>query len=146
MAQRETAARVKRYLERRIAWFEELLADLDACVESPPETDWEAWLGRQQRRTEEMEDLAREHVGLLREWRASAEESPEQRQEVRMLAERAETTQGRILEAYTRACHNAAQRMEAGEAELAALRKGHELLGRYRAEGGPEHDFLDRKA
>lgn len=146
MTDYDTANRVLRYLERRIAWFEKILRDVNTLDLDTSDPAWDYWIDSQQQRSSEMEQLAQEHEALLNEWQGTDSASASERQTVRRFAERAERLQNEVLHYYAQTQLALDARMDADRDRAAALRKGKQLLDKYRPGNTDLHDFLDRRA
>lgn len=137
------AARVMRYLGRRIGWLERMASDLAAAEEHLEGPGLELALDRQARLMREGEQLDREHDVLLREWQA-ADAPEEARRAVRELADAADALRRKV---QTLAFSLAAAADAAGDRqtdERRTAKRGRAMLRGYRP--GGEEGFFERKA
>ena len=139
------AARVKDYLARQIAWTELVLEELGHLDQDLAGKELDVLLDRQSRHEKEMEGLAREYHGLQQEW-AQAEVRREERSEVRALSKRAQELAAALRRRYDEAVEMAEAALVESSGQRRALRRGRDMLGKYRPglEEGP--GFIDKKA
>lgn len=137
--------RMKNFFSRQIAWYEQVLAELQGIEDDLKQADLTALTEHESQRAKSREQLEREFRALHREWEA-AEAIPEQGcQEVQALADRAESLARRLAEAYDEAAQLAHVNRATASEYLRDLRKGRELLSHYRAGDAPKAEFLDKK-
>lgn len=124
--------RVKDYFRRQIASFEEILADLERLDEDLQRPDAaqhiELCLGHD-RRTAALE---REFAALAREWRQAVDLPNADRADIRALAQTAQALAENVCAAYQRGIELTTSRSDAVKADLGDLRRGRDLLERYR--------------
>ena len=142
----DLVARVTNYLERHIAWFEECLAALDRLAEDLADDRIEAVAAAQADRNARGEHLMREHRGLLAEWERCDEVPSEAQRAVRRLADRAEKCKEALSTRYEEAAGLLAQETTGREEAIKALRRGRQMVTRYRPADAPAANFIDRKA
>jgi small-conductance mechanosensitive channel len=146
MAESEIAARVTRYLARQIEWLETGLRLLDHFEEHLEDAALDRFADEQRRREVELGHLAREHQGLLREWREAQDVTEAERANVNRLAERARGLTGQLIARHERAQVLVSQRLAGRDAALGTLERGRELLERYRPGGEESSWMLDKRA
>lgn len=138
--------RVKSYLVRHIAWLEEALRDLDRLDEDLAQGAFDAVAEREARRAPEGAHLAREHRGLLREWQASQGIPSEARESVRILAQKAEVLTARLLARYEESAVRLQREMSEHTETINALRRGRDMLVKYRPGDLGNAGLIDKKA
>lgn len=124
--------RVKDYFRRQIASFEEILANLERLDEDlhRPDAEQRSELPlRHDRRTAALE---REFEALAREWRQAADLEKADRADIRALAQTAQALADNVCAAYQRGIELTTTRSAAVKADLGDLRRGRDLLERYR--------------
>jgi ABC-type transporter Mla subunit MlaD len=145
---RDTVAeRVKDYFTRQIAWFESLLAELDAALAAAAADPELRNLA--QTHAAHVEATARfedEFRSLVAAWRTATDVSQAQRDEIRLLARRAEALAARLGEAYQRAMKLVDTRAERVRETLHELARGHDLLRKYHQGHSPDAWFIDKRA
>jgi hypothetical protein len=138
------ADRVCDYLKRRTAWSEHLREELDAFKDFSSD-DLVVMIVRQSDNEAQSTHLAREHRGLLDEWQR-AEDVPESvRIRVRKLADRAEAVTRELLECYEQTQERIQTELAGEQEALNALRRGKDLLTRYRPKNDEDPGFIDKR-
>ena len=137
--------RVQDYFRRQIACFEEILADLERLEHDlgGPDAPQRIQLRLpHERRTAALE---REFTALAREWRQAAELPKPDRADIRALAQTAQALAEEVCAAYQRGIELATTRSAEVKADLGDLRRGRDVLQRYRT---TQFDvaFFDRRA
>jgi len=138
--------RVTNYLVRHIAWLKETLRDLERLEEDLAAEAYDAVAEREARRASQSAHLAREHRGLLREWQAAGDIPPEAREAVRKLAQEAELLTARLRARYLEGAPRVQREMFTHQEALNALRRGRDMLGKYRPGDLGNAGLIDKKA
>jgi len=124
--------RVKDYFRRQIAWFEEILADLERLEEDLDGPDAAQRIELRLRHDRRTAALEREFTALAREWRQAAELPKADRADIRALARTAQALAENVCAAYQRGIELTTTRSAAVKGDLGDLRRGRDVLERYR--------------
>jgi hypothetical protein len=139
------AERISDYFGRQIALYKRMLAEQDqlaALLDASELDDAERLASAHARESAELEQ---EFNALLREWKSNTH-SLEDYAPVRALAGEAADLAGRLEEFVTVAAGNARQRREAVKREWEAIRRGQNVIDRYRTIDTSEPDRVDKRA
>jgi len=138
--------RVRAAMERQIAWMKTALRDLEGLESCGNEAALEQLVATQKIREKELADLMREQQAMLTEWRAAHALPAEEREKIRRLAAEAEKLAGRLRRRYDEAVAWAdAEKKQCSEA-LQSVRRGRDMLTRYRPGMDEAPGFIDRNA
>ena len=140
------ASRFLDYLERQIAWLDAMLAELASLDSEVDSADLDSLIARQQAFSKRAQTLAHEFKALQREWAGAHSLPADERVAVRALARRAQERVGQVREANGRLLVRIEARAADVKKELGEVRKGQEMLRKYRPRGGSSGSFVDRKA
>ncbi len=138
--------RMRDHLARQIAWYEQLLSELEALDADIVRMEPSEIEERQRIRINGTHILEEEFAILQREWQADARLSPSERHIMRELAQRAEGLATKLIEAHEAAIAAVGEKMETMQRAWNGIRQGQDLLRRYHA--GPDDAAIriDRKA
>lgn len=137
--------RITDYFARQIALYKQMLAEQDqilALLNAGELEDAEKLASSHAR---ESAALEQEFNALLREWKSSAR-SELATATIRALAGEATALAARLEEFVSIAAGNARDRREAVKREWEAIRRGQNVLDRYRTMDNSEPDRVDRHA
>jgi len=137
--------RISDYFARQIALYRQMLAEQDhilALLNAGELEDAEKVASAHAR---ESAALEQEFNILMREWKSAAR-SDAATAPVRALASEAATLAARLEEFVNVAAGNARERREAVKREWEAIRRGQNVLDRYRIMDTGEPDRIDRNA
>lgn len=137
--------RISDYFTRQIAMYKQMLAEQDqilALLNAGELEDAEKMAAAHAR---ESAVLEQEFHALLREWKSTAH-SPDEYAPVRALAAEAASLAGRLEEFVSVAAGNARERREAVRREWEAIRRGQNVIDRYRTIDTSESDRIDQRA
>ncbi len=138
--------RVRAAMERQIAWMETALRDLEGLESGGNEAALEHLAATQKTREKQLADLLREQRTLLAEWRAAQGIPAEERERMRRLAAGAEKLAGRLRRRYDEAVAWAdAEKKHCAEA-MQSVRRGRDMITRYRPGIDEPPGFIDRNA
>lgn len=138
--------RITDFLQRQIAWAEQVLRELDAFCALPDDADLDEEEARQVRRERETRAMTREYNGLVHEWQAATDIDGETRAEITALSARAQALLGEVRRGYARA-GEAAARMKGRNRQAANdLRRGRRSVNIYRPGLSPAPGFIDKEA
>jgi len=138
--------RVKDHFARQIAWFEELLRDLDRLDEDLDAPDASDRIEGRLHHVKPTAALEREFAALARDWREAEGLAERDRAEVRALAKRARALAEQVCAAYDRGLDRVAAKSSCVQGSLGELRRGREVVGRYRGSTGLDAAFFDKRA
>ncbi|NUM54864.1 MAG: hypothetical protein HUU46_14555 [Candidatus Hydrogenedentes bacterium] len=137
--------RISDYFARQIALYKQMLAEQDqilALLNAGELEDAEKLASAHAR---ESAALEQEFHALLREWNSKLH-GAEEYAPVRALAAEAARLAGRLEEFVTVAAGNARERREAVKREWEAIRRGQNVIDRYRTIDPSEFDRIDKRA
>ncbi len=141
----ELTRRMRNYFQRQIAWFNQMLDELQQVEEAVDDSELEAYAARQQAHSQTMATLAREFELLQREWGSATDLSEDERAEIRALATEAE----KLSVEMAKRCNNAAAALQDRLKELRVtideLSRGRGMMRKYSADD-PGADYFDREA
>lgn len=137
--------RISNYFERQIALYKQMLAEQDHILALLNAGELENAETLASAHARESAVLEQEFNALLREWK-SIERSGDTYAPVRALATEAATLAGRLEEFVTIAAGNARDRREAVKREWEAIRRGQNVIDRYRTIDRSEPDRIDKRA
>jgi hypothetical protein len=138
--------RMRDYFNRQIACYETLIAELDALSEDWSAEDVERVAEQQACHARTSSDLENEFWALLPEWQRATETTPAERDEVRALAQRAESRAERLAQANARAEAIAGRHLDALKASRNVVARGRDMLGKYRGTTDDASGRFDSKA
>ena len=139
-------SRMERCIRRSVAWYEKLLNEYASLGEETTPEEFEALRVRHAEEVRVTVTLEREFSALLKEWRAAPDLSEEEREQVRALGGRAASLAEEVAAQTNRLSGLLGSHLKTMRASLGRARKGHALIGRYRAGDMPQADLLDRRA
>lgn len=137
--------RISDYFVRQIALYKQMIAEQDqilALLNAGELEDAEKVASAHAR---ESAALEQEFSSLMREWKSTVR-SDAAAAPVRALANEAATLAARLQEFVSIAAGNARERREAVKREWEAIRRGQNVLDRYRIIDTSEPDRIDRNA
>lgn len=146
MLDADVAARVKKHLGRHVEWLEEGIRAAQTASDTMSEEDLEALLAAQAKRNAELTHLWREQAGLLREWRVARNAGQEDRTEVRRMADHAQQLTEELRALQENLITALSLRLLNRQDAIHSLRRGRDLLGKYRPGGEDTSGFLDKRA
>lgn len=139
-------ARVKDFFRRQIAWFEQVLSDLERLEEDLHEAAPEELAAQTVRHAQGMARFEREFQDLTSEWRLASGVAASDRAAIRALARRVETLIADLGRAHDRATELIGERAGEIERALNETRKGQVMLRKYYAGDRAYPGFIDKKA
>ncbi len=142
----DLTARVKDHLRRQRIWCEESLAELDRLLAGLSGETAEEFAARQNEREALLIHLTREHRGLLHEWRQAGHIEEAERAAVRALWGQIETLNEQLRLRYEEAVRSVDRELGANAAAANGLRRGRNMMGKYRPGDTDEPGFIDTKA
>jgi hypothetical protein len=136
---------VRDYLARQIAWFEQVLADLEDVGPNLDEAQLTAVQAAHAAHVQQMARFETECRRLLESWHNATGISEANRAAVRALAQRAERLAEQTRAAYERALQVVAADADRVKGALRVVARGRDLLGKYYPAGSLEAHFIDKK-
>lgn len=124
--------RVKHLLQREILWMEESIAEVDRMLAGLSRETVEDFSTPQLEREAQLAHLAREHAGLLHEWRRALNIPEEGRQAVRALNEQTEHLREQLQARYEKAAECVTREMGMNKTTQDTLQRGLKGVGKYR--------------
>jgi len=140
------AYRLEDYFRRQQAWFHEALAGLDEYENTAKGGQLDGLVRERLSNEKKTRALGEEFESLSREWHNTEDVPEADRERIRQLA--AET--GELAEALKAKLENTSLALSTQSNELLTafedVRKGRDMLKKYKAGGGDAPSFMDRKA
>ncbi len=137
---------MKDYFTRQTAWFEQMLSDLETLEKDLNDPELEKVDEQRRIHTEKTENLAGEFQALYAEWEAATDLAEEERAEVRRLSRRAAELAAQLRATHDQALGTVHDRLENLSASLNKLRRGRDMLQKYRPGQSTDATFVDKKA
>lgn len=147
MHQTNLTARMRACIERNIACIEEMLESHVPIEQAlADEHVLEQAHARRERDTKTLVGLQQELDMLLKEWREDTSITAEEKAEIIALAARAAELDRRLAETRQHSIEELVSHMLDIKSGLAGLRKGRDMLGKFRSREEPGAGYIDRKA
>ncbi|NIA14478.1 MAG: hypothetical protein GWP08_10380 [Nitrospiraceae bacterium] len=141
----DLAERVRDYLQRQIACFERILADLANLEKSLAGDDYDAAVRQRAAHSEETARLEAEFREIEAQWHGATGVSEAERVEMRALAEHAQLLADRLCVRYDEGAALVEQRAGNVQEELRELRRGRKVLDGYRPLHTLDPSFIDKR-
>ena len=138
--------RVEDYFRRQIAWFENLLHELESIETKLQAATLKDLADRAARQEETTRAFAEEFTAIQAEWSQARNVSEADRARVGALAQRASTLAEQLQECYRRGAGAARARASEMQHEMAELRKGRMNMRKFRPTGDADSTTIDRDA
>jgi len=140
------ADRMADYFRRHIEWTEEGAAQLDRFEQDGSEDGFQAFQEHDAQRARALESLEAEFTALLKEWKASSEPTPAEREQVRALAQDAQAASDAMKERLERLSETFGAQTSEIQTELGTLRRVRNTARKFAAPEDAGGGFVDRRA
>ena len=140
------ADRMSDLLERQLAWFETLLADLAGTGNELDGEMSAAFLARRTHQDALTDSLIDEYNSLRVEWDSARDVSDADRRRVRALTAKADALCGEVRARFDECGSAADARADEVSREIDALGRGRDMLGKYRSGPPRISGNVDRQA